>query len=144
MSLTLPGREYFNYSRPGRVWLVTSRLGTGKSLTFFYSVLLCVDCRISASATEFARAGGTVRQGRRHGPPITKQISPGWVTLLQPARQSSVLGHLSSLRRHWVCRITSLFGPQQDVQCTQNHSPCEWWRPERRHGSIRPCLPCVT
>jgi hypothetical protein len=24
--------------RPGRVWLVTSRLGTGKSLTFFYSV----------------------------------------------------------------------------------------------------------
>jgi hypothetical protein len=27
-----------NYSRPVRVWLVTSRLGTGKSLTFFYSV----------------------------------------------------------------------------------------------------------
>ncbi len=27
-----------NCSRPGRVWLVTSRLGTGKSLTFFYSV----------------------------------------------------------------------------------------------------------
>jgi hypothetical protein len=26
------------YSRPGRVWLVTSQLGTGKSLTFFYSV----------------------------------------------------------------------------------------------------------
>jgi hypothetical protein len=25
-------------SRPGRVWLSTSRLGTGKSLTFFYSV----------------------------------------------------------------------------------------------------------
>ncbi len=25
----------FNYSRPGRVWLVASRLGTGKSLTFF-------------------------------------------------------------------------------------------------------------
>ncbi len=24
---------------PGRVWLVTSRLGTGKSLTFFYSVI---------------------------------------------------------------------------------------------------------
>ncbi len=27
-----------SYSRPGRVWLVTSRLGTRKSLTFFYSV----------------------------------------------------------------------------------------------------------
>ncbi len=25
-------------SRPGRVWLVTSRLGTGKTITFFYSV----------------------------------------------------------------------------------------------------------
>ncbi len=34
----LPGREYFNYSRLGRVWYLTSRLGTGKSLTFFYSV----------------------------------------------------------------------------------------------------------
>jgi hypothetical protein len=33
-----PGREY---SSPGRVWLVTSRLGTGKSLTFFYSVRVC-------------------------------------------------------------------------------------------------------
>jgi hypothetical protein len=31
-------QKYFNYSRPGRVWLVTSRLGTGKSFTFFYSV----------------------------------------------------------------------------------------------------------
>ncbi len=29
-----------NYSRPGRVWLVTSRLGTGKSITFFYSELV--------------------------------------------------------------------------------------------------------
>jgi hypothetical protein len=32
---TLSGR----YSRPGRVWLVTSQLGKGKSLTIFYSVL---------------------------------------------------------------------------------------------------------
>ncbi len=32
---TLPGQEKFNYSWPGRVWLVPSRLGTGKSLTFF-------------------------------------------------------------------------------------------------------------
>jgi hypothetical protein len=35
---TLTGREYLNYSRPGRVWLVTSRLGMGKWQTFFYSV----------------------------------------------------------------------------------------------------------
>jgi hypothetical protein len=27
---TLPGGEYFNYSRPWRVWFVTSRLGTVK------------------------------------------------------------------------------------------------------------------
>ncbi len=32
---TLPGRELLHYSWPGRVWLVTSRLGTG---TFSYSV----------------------------------------------------------------------------------------------------------
>ncbi len=32
---TLSGRKLFNYSRPGRVWLVTSRLGTEKWLTFF-------------------------------------------------------------------------------------------------------------
>jgi hypothetical protein len=35
---TLPGREYFNYTQPERVRLVTSRLGTGKSINFFYSV----------------------------------------------------------------------------------------------------------
>jgi hypothetical protein len=34
--LSLAGK-YFNYSRPGRVWSVTSRLETGKQLTFFYS-----------------------------------------------------------------------------------------------------------
>jgi hypothetical protein len=31
-------RELFNYSWPGRVWLVTSMPRTGKSITFFYSV----------------------------------------------------------------------------------------------------------
>jgi hypothetical protein len=34
---TLPDQE-INCSLPGRVWLVTSRLGTGNSLIFFYSV----------------------------------------------------------------------------------------------------------
>jgi hypothetical protein len=37
---TLPGREWLNYSPPGRFWLVTARLGTGKLWTFFYSVQL--------------------------------------------------------------------------------------------------------
>jgi len=38
--LTKPSRDMnlVNYSRPGRVWLVTSRLGTGNRQTFFYSV----------------------------------------------------------------------------------------------------------
>jgi hypothetical protein len=35
---TLFGRELLNLSPPGRVWLVTSWLRTGKSLTFFYCV----------------------------------------------------------------------------------------------------------
>ncbi len=35
---TLHGREKLNYSRPGRVSSVTSRMGTGKQLTLFYSV----------------------------------------------------------------------------------------------------------
>ncbi len=34
--LSLAGKK-LNYSRPGRVWSVTSRLGTGKRLTLFYS-----------------------------------------------------------------------------------------------------------
>jgi hypothetical protein len=40
MSLTKL-REELNYSRLERVWLVASQLGTGKSITFFYSV----ECR---------------------------------------------------------------------------------------------------
>ncbi len=35
--LSLGGKK-LNYSRPGRVWSVTSQLGTGKRLTLFYSV----------------------------------------------------------------------------------------------------------
>ncbi len=37
--LSLSGKK-LNYSCPGRVWSVTSRLGTGKRLTLFYSVLV--------------------------------------------------------------------------------------------------------
>ncbi len=32
---TLPSRELLIYSRSGRVWLVTSLPGTGKTITFF-------------------------------------------------------------------------------------------------------------
>ncbi len=35
---TLRGWEKLKNSRPGRVWLVTFRLGKGKPQTFFYSV----------------------------------------------------------------------------------------------------------
>ncbi len=35
---TLTGSEKLNYSQPGRVWLVTFRLETGKLLTFFHSL----------------------------------------------------------------------------------------------------------
>ncbi len=41
--LSLGGGK-LNYSRPGRVWSVTSRLGTGKRLTRFYSVLASCIC----------------------------------------------------------------------------------------------------
>jgi hypothetical protein len=35
---TLPGWEQFKYSLSGKVWSVTSHLGTEKSVNFFYSV----------------------------------------------------------------------------------------------------------
>jgi hypothetical protein len=50
---TLPGWEKFNNSRPGRVWLVTCRLGTGKSLTFFYSVPALPEEGLCPSCKEF-------------------------------------------------------------------------------------------
>jgi hypothetical protein len=34
-NITPPGRELLYYFQPGRVWLLTSRLGTGKTITFF-------------------------------------------------------------------------------------------------------------
>ncbi len=44
-----------NYSQPGRVWLMTSQLGTEKSPTFFYSVYL-----ILTSLLPIRERGGTV------------------------------------------------------------------------------------
>ncbi len=42
---TLPGQEKFNSSLPGRVWIVTFRLGTEKSIIFFDSVTLYAQAR---------------------------------------------------------------------------------------------------
>ncbi len=53
------------------------------------------------------RTSNVVRQGRRHGSFYhVYKITPSWVTLLQPARQTAVLGQLSSLRPSWL----ELFG----------------------------------
>jgi hypothetical protein len=52
---TLSGREYLNYCRQGRVWLVTSRLGTGKSGTFFTVLLLNIS-RFASHATNICKA----------------------------------------------------------------------------------------
>jgi hypothetical protein len=36
--------ELFNYFPPGRIWLVTSRLGTGKPLTSFLQCTVFLQC----------------------------------------------------------------------------------------------------
>ncbi len=40
---TLPGREKFNCSRPGRVWLVTSRAGDGKIANLFLQCIVAIE-----------------------------------------------------------------------------------------------------
>jgi hypothetical protein len=54
---TLPGREQFNYSRPWRVWLVTSRLGRGKSLTFFYREISGFEAKKERKSPEPGQTG---------------------------------------------------------------------------------------
>ncbi len=65
------------------------------------------------------RASGAIRQGRRHGPAVTIQISHCWVTLLQP-------GGL---------RVGSSFLPS--VPLVIREKACVF-------QSTRLCLPCVT
>jgi hypothetical protein len=62
---TLPDRELCNYSRPGRVWLMTSRLGTGKSITHF---LQC---------TVFAKLQNLKNQDDRMGSNTLKRYTVG-------------------------------------------------------------------
>ncbi len=38
---TLPGREQFNYSRPGRVWKVTSHPGRGQENRYPFFIVYC-------------------------------------------------------------------------------------------------------
>ncbi len=75
-----------NYSRPGRVWLVTSRLGTGKSLTFF---LQCRGGRPEKDAKAVVvilhRNGKQLRDTRRescnsHSAPFTPDLGAGRTT----------------------------------------------------------------
>ncbi len=70
------------------------------------------------------RANGTVRQGRRHGPPITTLIAPGWVTFFQPARQSSVLGHLSRVSSSLVITLGCFFDQLITVECLMGGIVC--------------------
>jgi hypothetical protein len=73
------------FSRPERVWsvtsrlgtgkwltlfysVVTSRLGTGKSLTLFYSVLCCVEVKAPSCADDGSGAPPTAAGGPPKGP----------------------------------------------------------------------------
>ncbi len=56
---TLPGWELLNYSRPGRLWLLTSRLGTGY---FFYSVTQAA-WRVSTPVYLICVSGVNILQG---------------------------------------------------------------------------------
>ncbi len=51
-----PNSPYPGMSRPGRVWLVTSRLGTEKSLTFF-PVYARRPTEVSEAEQEMSRSG---------------------------------------------------------------------------------------
>ncbi len=68
-----------------------------------------VMCTFSNRSTLQTRASGVVRQGRRHRPSITFEITSCWVTLLQPARRAAVLGHPSSLRPHYAQHMLEKF-----------------------------------
>jgi hypothetical protein len=78
---TLPGWELLNYSQPGRVWLVTSRLGTGKITNFF------LQCRkpylygrrtlpAVVAVTAGPRPGYTYPIGRDPPPPAMSEPLP--------------------------------------------------------------------
>ncbi len=60
---TLPGLELFNYSPPEKVWLVTSRPGTGKSVTFLQCRGGCGDGTAEAAATAVTGAAALAAAG---------------------------------------------------------------------------------
>ncbi len=57
---SLHGREYFNYSRPGRLWLATSRVGTGKTISFFTVYAANLGCPIMLHSAKNTSDRGTV------------------------------------------------------------------------------------
>ncbi len=63
-SQTLPGLEKFNNSRPGRVWLMTSRPGDRKNDSLFYSVSLLFYLVASAifSSLNFSASAGLLME----------------------------------------------------------------------------------
>jgi hypothetical protein len=66
---------------------------TSATATRICQKLTAEQLQTRASSIRSVREGGMDR-------PLQKQISPGYVTLLHPARRAPVLGHLSILRPH--------------------------------------------
>ncbi len=75
--LSLGGKK-LNFSRPGRVWSVTSRLGTGKRPTLFYSVFSYVfeSIRRRNSNAHLLSARGLQRDVVCLDRPITPSYEP--------------------------------------------------------------------
>ncbi len=85
---------------------------------------------------------------RWHGPSITTQISPGFVTLLQSARRASVLGHLSILRPHCYLFLSVQNDRRElivPVYCTVHLSTklqCRWGSAGRWFLQLHIMCPC--
>ncbi len=100
--------------------------------------MFCVHLVIDQSPN---RASCGIRQARRHGPPITYNITPCLVTLFQPVRRATVLDQSSSLWPHWVQhpiytplsyhrQCSSLMFPSHSLPslCVPSNVACLSWR----------------
>jgi hypothetical protein len=68
------GGNNFVFSRPERVWSVTSRLGTGKWLTLFYSVILSRQAETERSILQENNMLNMNISLNRHGPGLIPNI----------------------------------------------------------------------
>ncbi len=87
----------------------------------FLIMVFCVHLLVDQPQTG---ASGVFRQGRRHWPSITNNITSCWVTLLQPDRAVAVLDQLSSLRPHGMtslCHIQSTKSPSYEIGIWLQH-----------------------